>query len=833
MRTPTLLTCLVAVFFSGRLAVAASPGCSSVADVGGHFGMHGPTFSHQLHGQAPNRWAEGEALFHVLEDSGAGWARQDFWWSVAEPEQGKFQWDDFDRAINAYNRHGIKLFAILCYTSAWSNGVCPQTDEDRAQFANYVYEMVKRYRGKVGAWEIWNEPNIQPFWSPRPDPELYAKLLIAAYDAAKRADPDCVVVGGGLAGPDAEFLAGMYQHGARGHFDVFSYHNYGQQLSMETEWPSVAALRSVMAQNGDGDKPIWQTENGFFTGPVGISEAEQGAWIVRYSIGLLALGIEKTFQLTLHDWTDDPKTPDLSSYRGITHANLTRKPSFDAYRTMCRNLNGKRLVATFEPVPGICGFLFEQADGDERIAVFWRQQAGPAEPVKLDLDVPVTLVEQIDGNGERLRSNSGVYELAMGADPIYVLNPGPAIVRQKLVRWPNPVTTKLARTADAKLTVSVDNPSDQETYFLCEHGELHVVAPSSSNTLTVPLDLAHAAVGRQTIKWMLAEDTTGKKPIVRGVRTIEVRSPFDLRFGSLTHLSEDQPTLTAVVDNNSDQPARVMVRFLADGEPMGSPRPVLLAADREATVEAPFDLARVASGRAVPLSVELHGNDLQLTASTTRMLIRCPESPAGAKVDGDVSEWQGVAPQLSREMFHWAYVNAPQDPAPGDLAVSGWVGHDAEGLRVALIVEDDSISLAEGRAVWNWDSVQVGLDLASDAEPKAGYDANDLEIELARGADGKLWCYLGQCPAGWPVADLESKLVADVTVDESAGRYTYELLIPASLLVSTLDLKRDTVLGFSIMVNDNDADGRAGWLELTPGIGMGKQPENFAWLWLR
>jgi len=61
----------------------------------------------------------------------------------------------------------------------------------------------------------------------------------------------------------------------------------------------------------------------------------------------------------------------------------------------------------------------------------------------------------------------------------------------------------------------------------------------------------------------------------------------------------------------------------------------------------------------------------------------------------------------------------------------------------------------------------------------------------------------------------------------------YELLVPADLLVSTTKLQSGTVLGFSLLVNDNDGAGRAGWQELTPGIGHGKRPADFAWLWLQ
>lgn len=831
-RLPTALT-FVPMILTAALAPAQQR--SPMADVGGHFGMHGPTYSHMLHADPPNLWREAEILFDVLADSEAGWARQDFWWSLVEPEQGRFEWADFDRAVETYNRHGIKLFAILCYSSAWSGGESPQTDEERARFANFVHEMVKRYRGKVAAWEIWNEPNIQPFWTPLPNPELYAKLLVAAYDAAKRADPDCVIVGGALAGPDAAFLEGMLASGAKGHFDVFSYHNYGQDLSMEKEWPAVEKLRAILAAHGIGDVPIWHTENGFYTGPVGIPENVQGSWIVRYSIGLLALGIEKTFQLTLHDWTDDPQHHDLSCYRGITHADFRRKPSFNAYRTMCRNLNGKRLTATFSPAAGISGFLFEAPEQAASVAVFWRTERGPAADAALDLDAPAVLVQQMAGDTQRHRSASGVYTLPIGADPVYVYDPGPAIQRQRLITWPNPVRTRLPRSPRAALELTLDNAFETPVRMVTPYGTSEPVPPRTRTRVTLNLDVSKAPVGRQDLPWTLVSAAEGAsdEPLLAGIRPIEIESPFRIFFDALNRLVESDPALPATVEYWGTELATGRLALAINGRPAGEAAEVALAPGEPTTVRLPLDLAEFARAEPATLALKFDSADLTLSAERTRPFIACPRAPADAAVDGQLTEWPVEKPLLGPDRFRWAYVNAVEDPAPHDLAVNVWVAYDQRGLFVAVKVTDDVIATPRGRAVWNWDSLQVGLDLASDARPEGGYDGNDLEIELGAGQDGKPWCYLGHCPVGWPQEQLSAQLVGAVHVDKPSGTVVYELLVPASLIVSTTRLEPDTVLGFSLMVNDNDADGRAGWQELTPGIGMGKDPWEFAWLWLR
>ncbi|MCP4246205.1 MAG: hypothetical protein GY778_04070 [bacterium] len=830
------ITCPALLAAIATCVAAGEPGGAPAAE---HpFGLHGPQYSHWLHAERPNLWLEGQARFAVLAGTGAGWARQDFWWSLVEPQQGTFVWDDFDRAVASYERHGIKLFAILCYSSAWSGGVCPDTDAERERFANYVFKMVERYKGRVAAWEIWNEPNIQPFWSPLPDPELYAQLLRAAYAAAKKADPDSVIVGGSLAGPDYDFLDKVYQHGARGTFDVLSYHNYGQELDITREWSAVHRLREVMRRHGDGDKPIWHTETGFYTGPVGLTEHEQAARIVRYSVGLLGLGIKKTFQLTLNDWTDDPQHHDLSSYRGLTHADYRVKESYAAYQTMCRRLSDKRFVAALRPAPGVLGLLFV-SEIDDAVLVLWRDWGEQPKAAQLDLDVPVALVQQLNGDWQIHRNTSGVYDLAVGADPVYVLNSGPAITNQRYVRWPNPVSSRLPRAKGAVLEVEVSNPVDRpmELAIYPRKGSSSRlaaadIAPGATASVPAAVDASGLDVGAHELFWTLSAGG-GAEPVAQGFRAVQVESLLRLAFGRFNRLRSAKPTLPARIEYHGVEPVTASAALRLDGAPSGDPVTVELEPGRSASVDLPLNLAAFADGRTVPIELAVEAGDAKLTARCRRPLVSSPSAPPQANIDGRLDEWIGHPPQIRPPQMYWEYINATARPGPDDLAVTAWVAYDERGLWLAVRVQGDAAVYPQSRAIWNWDSLQVGLDLGGDAQPDKSYDGNDLEIELGFGPDGKPWCYLGYCPTGWPLEQLSAKLVGAVRPSAEGGYTDYELLIPAALLVSSTTLEAETVIGFSLLVNDNDGAGRAGWQELTSGIGLGKAPAKFAWLWFR
>ncbi len=802
------------------------------------FGIHGPTYSHWLAEERPNLWEEGEAFLNVWAGTGATWARQDFWWSQCEPRPGEFVWDGFDRAVDAYERAGVNVFAILCYGSAWSKGVSPQTDEDRAAFGRYVYEMVRRYKGRVGAWEIWNEPNIQPFWEPRPDPELYTKLLKTAYENAKKADPNCVIVGGAMAGPDLRFLEGMYTHGAKDYMDVLSYHNYGQESDMLVEWPALQAMREVMKKHGDADKPIWHTETGFYTGPVGLSEHDQASRIVRYSVGLLAMGLQKTFQLALADGTDDPNHPDRSIYRGLTHMNYPVKPSYAAYRTLCERLGDKRFAGIVRPAAGVWGFLFENPR--ESVLVLWRDWGSEPVPANLALDTPVALVQQLDGDWKAHREESGRYSLPISSDPVYVLNPGPAIRRAQYVRWSDPLRDVVPRAANATVTVDVSNPRPESTDFVLSipkpPGEKATrvefsLPANGTQSVALPLDTSRAEIGPHDVSWELL-DGEGRV-FAAGWRWIEVASPLKVFFGPVRHLSADAPRLPLVMEYHGIEPTKASASLKLGGEPTGEPVDVSLEPGSSRTVELPLKPEAFQGGRSLPIEAVVRAEGIELTVGSQRRLLPCPKAPDDVQLDGKLDEWQARPPTIRPDMMTWAYTSSPQPPGPEDLTVRGWLAWNEQGLWVALEVKDDVLVFPRDRTVWNYDSVQVALDMGSDARPDQPFDNNDIEIELGYNPDGPVWCYLGHCPPGWPEDALSAKLKAVVRPHQEQGVVVYELLIPADLLVSTTKLEPGTVVGFSLLVNDNDGAGRAGWQELTPGIGHGKRPADFAWLWLQ
>ena len=111
-------------------------------------------------------------------------------------------------------------------------------------------------------WEIWNEPD-GGFWKPDPNAAQFVPLLKIAYEELKAADPENVVMVGGLCGWNVGYLRDMYAAGAKGYFDAIAVHPYGWGVDRSAfQRKRMEEFKTVLADHGDGACALWITECG-------------------------------------------------------------------------------------------------------------------------------------------------------------------------------------------------------------------------------------------------------------------------------------------------------------------------------------------------------------------------------------------------------------------------------------------------------------------------------------------------------------------------------------------------------------------------------------------
>lgn len=245
-----------------------------------------------------DRWQAGVKPRDVqlIEDMGFDWIKQQFAWRDIEGiEKGRHDWWRPDQIVAATESAGLKLVARLDRQPFWSQEPNSPLKENRPpadlnDFGDFCREISSRYRGRIAAYQVWNEPNLGREWGDQPpNPLEYTALLKVCYEAIKAADPKAVVISAGLAPtgtrslhvtPDDEFLRQMYDAGAGAYFDVLGVNAPGYKAPPEMSPDEAAAsreygggrwfafrhvedIRAIMVANGDGQKQIAILEMGW------------------------------------------------------------------------------------------------------------------------------------------------------------------------------------------------------------------------------------------------------------------------------------------------------------------------------------------------------------------------------------------------------------------------------------------------------------------------------------------------------------------------------------------------------------------------------------------
>lgn len=239
-----------------------------------------------------------DEVLGYVDDLGGEWVRQQIWWKDIEGAKGYYSWDELDNVVDAVGRHHRKLLVSIVRSPGWAtttggNGM----PADPADLGNFLSEMATRYRGRIQAYEIWNEQNYAVENDGYVDDAgRYVDLLKAAYTRIKAADPYAIVLFGPLtptgsndpsvAVDDILYLQEVYEHNGgevRDYFDVLAAHVAGTLNPPDLLWPDDPApedspgwrdhpthyfrhienIRQVMERYNDGDKQIWITEFGW------------------------------------------------------------------------------------------------------------------------------------------------------------------------------------------------------------------------------------------------------------------------------------------------------------------------------------------------------------------------------------------------------------------------------------------------------------------------------------------------------------------------------------------------------------------------------------------
>ena len=275
------------------------------------------------------------AGFHLI--------RYDMIWESVERSKGIYDFSVYDRLLEQMSAQSIRPMFILDYGNhLYGDSLSARTPKSREAFAKFAAAAAARYRGKNVIWEIWNEPNIERFWSPEPNPYEYLLLVIDAATAIRSEDSEAYIVSGAVSGIDISFLETCIRHGMLNYVDAVSVHPYRRERP-ETVLPDYEKLWTLIRKYQPAGKNVSLVSGEWgYTTMLGRSEEEQARYFPRMMMVNAYAGIDFSIW---YDFRDDGMDRRNGEHNyGLYRFDGREKPVLAAIRELSRNLAGKRFV---------------------------------------------------------------------------------------------------------------------------------------------------------------------------------------------------------------------------------------------------------------------------------------------------------------------------------------------------------------------------------------------------------------------------------------------------------------------------------------------------------
>jgi len=195
-------------------------------------------------------------------------------WPWLEPKKGEWHFEGLDKIIGLAERHDVEIVLVLGLSPTWASARATEKCSYAPGFAaepgnigdwkNYVRMVATRYKGRIHYYEMWNEPNLKGFYTGTMTKLL--ELVKEARKVLKEVDPTVFVISpsakNGMKG--VVWLQEFLSRGGGDYVDIIGHHFYVSPGPPEDVIPLVIRVKEIMGKHKLVDKPLWNTEAGWF-----------------------------------------------------------------------------------------------------------------------------------------------------------------------------------------------------------------------------------------------------------------------------------------------------------------------------------------------------------------------------------------------------------------------------------------------------------------------------------------------------------------------------------------------------------------------------------------
>lgn len=302
-------------------------------------------------------------------DSGTPWPSLPFgswrlWdaavsWSRLESYPNQWDFSHLDKYVAMGKLTGVEMLLPLALSPGWASARPEEKSayqlgnaaepKEMKTWCSYVSAIARRYKGRIRQYELWNEPNHSRFFSGTP--EMYLALARETHSILKAEDPANILVGPATTGDgkSLEWVERFLSLGGGSYLDVLSHHFYVAHDKPEVALPYVMRFKALMTKYGLDNKPLWNTETGWWieneagqNKPLGIGGGwkmlgakKAAAYVSRALILAWAAGIQRFYW---YSW-------DHGAMGLIEPSNGRLKPAALSYKRTWKWLQGARMLS--------------------------------------------------------------------------------------------------------------------------------------------------------------------------------------------------------------------------------------------------------------------------------------------------------------------------------------------------------------------------------------------------------------------------------------------------------------------------------------------------------
>jgi len=375
--------------------------------------------------------------YQLLNEMRPAWLLKTFYWSAIEKEKGVFDFSPYDNSVNDIRAQGIKIIAVLAYAAPWLNDGKNNkyiSGKNIQYFLNYIEAIVTHYKGKIDAWQIWNEPNWI-FWRGT-NKEFYELSKLTA-QKIREIDPDAYIIGGGFLRHPYNFILNMKNSGAMENLDALSIHPYAVNPKGSMRLLDIF-FKTVLEIDFNGD--IWITEVGYPTSgwyPSRVSLRKMPTYVIKTIAQAAARRIRGIVWYDLKDsykYGEYPNNFDSELYFGLVYSDFSRKSGAWAYELCARYLPGSRYNPELPIKEGIKSNIvtlcFTGNESDTNTLIIWNDK-NTKQKIKVTIPSLITIHDISSADNYSLQ-NEAIVEIT--DKPVFITWQGSSIPHISIIR---------------------------------------------------------------------------------------------------------------------------------------------------------------------------------------------------------------------------------------------------------------------------------------------------------------------------------------------------------------------------------------------------------------